>query len=120
MELTQRTIIKTNFLYLLFMFLLIITILPPEAYAGGTGGGLPYESWVDDILNSLTGNTAAAISVIGFIVSMLAFIFGGDDMKGWMRGLLFLVLCCSMALGANDYIHRYSGSGAEFSVKIIK
>ena len=115
----HRTLINHHYFYLLLL-LVSFFILPQEVFASETGGDLPYESWLEDLRDSITGPFALGISVIGTVVSFIALIFGGDDMKSWVRVLLVIVLIAAMALGANDYIARYAGAGAEFSTNTIK
>ena len=80
----------------------------------GSGGGLPYESWLGKLRDSLTGPVAFAVSIIGIIVAGAVLIFGGD-MNGFFRTLVFLVLVMALIVGANNLMSGFFGRGADLS-----
>ncbi|OQW86254.1 MAG: conjugal transfer protein TrbC, partial [Rhodoferax ferrireducens] len=56
-----------------------IFMAPQHAFAStGTGGSLPYESWLSSLQDSVTGPVAFALSIIGIVVAGGVLIFGGD------------------------------------------
>jgi type IV secretory pathway VirB2 component (pilin) len=57
----------------------------------GTGGSLPYESWLTNLRNSVTGPVAFALSIIGIVIAGGVLIFGGD-LNAFFRTLVFIVL----------------------------
>ena len=81
----------------------------------GTGGSLPYESWLVNLRNSVTGPVAFAISVVGIVVAGGVLIFGGD-LNGFFRTLIFLVLVMALLIGAQNVMSSFFGRAAEISM----
>ncbi len=97
---------------LLFAFILFA---PHHALASeGTGGSLPYESWLTNLRNSVTGPVAFALSIIGIVVAGGVLIFGGD-LNGFFRTLIFLVLVMALLVGAQNVMSTFFGRGAEIA-----
>lgn len=99
--------------------LLLVTLmsLPLDAMAADSGnsatdGGLPFDSWLTKVRNSMTGPVAYTLSIVGIIVAGGILIFGGD-LNGFFRSLIFLVLVMALLLGANTLIQSITGRGAE-------
>ena len=80
----------------------------------GSGGGLPYESWLGKLRDSLTGPFAFTVSIIGIVVAGSVLIFGGD-MNGFFRTLVFIVLVMALIVGVNNMMASFFGRGAELS-----
>ena len=99
----------------LFLFLAFIFLAPQHAFAStGTGGSLPYESWLTNLQNSVTGPVAFALSIIGIVVAGGVLIFGGD-LNGFFRTLMFLVLVMAFLVGAQNMMSTFFGRGAEIA-----
>lgn len=98
---------------LLFLLLaLFVFVVVPDALAStGSGGGLPYETWLESLRKSMTGPVAIIGSLVGIVASGLSLMFGGD-MNGFMRTLLFLVLIMACTVGANNLLTGLFGAGA--------
>jgi type IV secretion system protein VirB2 len=96
--------------------LLVLMLLAPHHVLGseGTGGALPYESWLTNLRNSVTGPVAFALSIIGLVVAGGALIFGGD-LNGFFRTLIFLVLVMALLVGAQNVMSSFFGRGAEIA-----
>ena len=63
----------------LVALLAFFMLAPQHAFASeGTGGSLPYESWLTNLRNSVTGPVAFALSIIGIVVAGGILIFGGE------------------------------------------
>ena len=78
------------------------TVLPEIALASvGGGGGLPYESWLVSLRNSVTGPVAFTLSIIGIVVAGGILIFGGE-LNAFFRTLIFIVLVMALLVGANN------------------
>ena len=92
----------------MFALLAFFLLAPQHAFASeGTGGSLPYEGWLTNLRNSVTGPVAFALSIIGIVVAGGILIFGGE-LNGFFRTLIFIVLvwrCPGSNLG-----HVYSAS----------
>ena len=97
---------------LLIAYLLLV---PGYAYAAeGTGGSLPYEPWLVNLRNSVTGPVAFALSLLGIVVSGGTLILGGD-LNGFFRSLMFLVLVMALLVGAQNMMSSFFGRGAEIA-----
>ncbi|MDP1615515.1 MAG: TrbC/VirB2 family protein [Methylococcales bacterium] len=99
----------------LFMVLAVVFLAPEQAYATGTAGGLPYESWLTNLQNSVTGPVAFGLSIIGIVVAGGVLIFGGD-LNGFFRTLIFIVLVMALLVGANNVMTSFFGAGAEVAL----
>ncbi len=86
---------------LLTLFLVLLA-LPEIALASiGGGGGLPYESWLVNLRNSVTGPVAFTLSIIGIVVAGGILIFGGE-LNAFFRTLIFIVLVMALLIGAQN------------------
>lgn len=101
--------------YIVLALLAIILLAPQHTFAStGTGGSLPYESWLTSLQNSVTGPVAFAISIIGIVIAGGALIFGGD-LNGFFRTLIFLTLVMALLVGAQNIMSTFFGRGAEIA-----
>ncbi len=97
----------------LWMALVLVLLLAHPAWGSeGTGGSLPYESWLTNLRNSVTGPVAFALSIIGIVIAGGVLIFGGD-LNGFFRTLVFLVLVMALLVGAQNLMGQFFGRGAE-------
>ena len=95
---TNRTMMNTNTRYLSFAWLLGLLLCQPALiWASSTSTGLPWESPINTIRDSLTGPVAVSIGAIGFFVAGGLLIFGGEiaDFTKW---LMYAVLAASIML----------------------
>jgi len=110
-KLNNSTVFYVGFFMLLMFFLLA----PQHAFASeGTGGALPYEGWLTNLRNSVTGPVAFSLSVIGIVVAGGVLIFGGD-LNGFFRTLIFIVLVMALLVGAQNVMSNFFGRGAEIA-----
>jgi len=94
---------------------LVLLLAPPHVFAAeGTGGSLPYESWLTNLRNSVTGPVAFALAMIGIVVAGGVLIFGGD-LNGFFRTLIFVVLVMALLVGAQNMMSSFFGRGAEIA-----
>lgn len=92
------------FLYpalLMFMFLALFLFANNALAAVGAGGALPYESWLVNLRNSVTGPVAFTLSIVGIVVAGGILIFGGE-LNAFFRTLIFIVLVMALLVGANN------------------
>lgn len=103
--------------YLGLLALLAFFLLAPQtAFASeGTGGSLPYEGWLTNLRNSVTGPVAFTLSLIGIVVAGGILIFGGE-LNGFFRTLIFIVLVMALLVGAQNMMSTFFGRGAEIAV----
>lgn len=96
-------------------FLMLLLALPNQVMASeGTGGSLPYEGWLTNLRNSVTGPVAFALSIIGIVIAGGVLIFGGD-LNGFFRTLIFIVLVMALLVGAQNMMATFFGRGAEIA-----
>lgn len=96
----------------LLSLLVLAVLIPQSALASvGTGGSLPYESWLESLRNSVTGPVAFALSITGIVIAGGVLIFGGD-LNGFFRTLIFLVLVMALLVGAQNVMSTFFGRGA--------
>ena len=99
----------------LVAILAFFMLAPQHAFASeGTGGSLPYESWLTNLRNSVTGAVAFALSIIGIVVAGGILIFGGE-LNGFFRTLIFIVLVMALLVGAQNMMGTFFGRGAEIA-----
>lgn len=102
------------FLGLAVLFTCLL-LLPQHAIASeGTGGSLPYESWLVNLRNSVTGPVAFTLAMLGVVVSGGVLIFGGD-LNGFFRTTTFIVLVMALLVGAQNMMSTFFGRGAEIA-----
>jgi type IV secretion system protein VirB2 len=100
---------------MLCLGLLLALCLAPDAQASeGVGGTLPYESWLMNLRNSVTGPVAFSLSMIGIVVAGGALVMGGD-LSGFFRTLIFIVLVFAFLVGAQNMMSNFFGRGAEIA-----
>lgn len=86
----------------LITFAFFILLFPEFVLASvGGGGGLPYESWLLNLRNSVTGPVAFTLSIIGIVVAGGILIFGGE-LNAFFRTLIFIVLVMALLIGAQN------------------
>ena len=105
---------KKSMIYLAFFAFLLLS--SQQAFAStGTGGSLPYESWLTSLQNSVTGPVAFALSIIGIVVAGGVLIFGGE-LNAFFRSLIFIVLVMALLIGAKNMMSTFFGQGAVLSL----
>lgn len=100
---------------LMLAVLCVFLLLPNAAHATeGSGGGLPYEGWLTNLRNSVTGPFAFTVAVVGIVVAGAVLIFGGE-LNGFIRTLIFIILVMSLIVGVNNLMAGLFGRGAEIA-----
>ena len=64
------------------MLLMLLLFAAPVAFAGGGGGGLPWETPLNRIAQSLTGPVALSISLIALRVAGGTLVLRNEDLDG--------------------------------------
>lgn len=92
--------------------LALLLLLPGTAHAAGAGGGLPYETWLQSLRDSITGPVAFALGMIGVVIAGGVLVFGGE-LNAFARTLIFLVLVMALIIGASNIMSTFfSSAGA--------
>lgn len=87
-------------------------IAPTAAFAAGTG--MPWETPLQNVLDSLTGPVAKAIAIIAIVLTGLGFAMG--ETGGTMRRLCGIVFGIAIAFAASQWGMTFFGfaGGAGF------
>jgi type IV secretory pathway VirB2 component (pilin) len=102
-----------------FGLLMLLIVLTEPSFASSTsGGGLPFDTWLTKISNSITGPFAFSVSIIGLVAAGAALIFGGD-MNGFMRSLIFIVLVLAFIIAAKNTLSAITGKGAQIGSQMV-
>ncbi len=88
--------------------ILLMLVISPIAL-GATTTGLPWESPLQTVTNSLTGPVAGFISLIAIAVCGITAAIG-QDLSGFVKTLLGIVFIISVVLGAASLIRILFGS----------
>ncbi|OQX05073.1 MAG: hypothetical protein BWK73_34505 [Thiothrix lacustris] len=64
----------------------------------GAAGGMPWETPLETVMESLTGPTAGFIALIGVFAAGAALIFGGE-MAEFTRKIVMIILLVSLMMG---------------------
>jgi type IV secretory pathway VirB2 component (pilin) len=107
--------IDNRIVFILSIFLLFFLTTHPAFASNTSGGGLPSDSWITKVSDSVTGPWAFGISVVGMVGAGAALIFGGSDINGFLRTLIFLVFVLSFIVAAKNSIAAITGQGAEIT-----
>ena len=83
----------------------------------GTGGSLPYESWLSSLRSSATGPVAFTLSLVGIVVAGGILIFGGE-LNGFFRTIIFIVLVMAFLVGAQNMMSTFFGRGAVIAMHL--
>ena len=96
----------------LAVLLTLSILLPDQAWATSTSsGGLPWESPLQTVSQSLTGPVAYAISLIGVVVTGAMLIFGGE-INEFARRIIMLVLVIALLVSATNLLSTLFSTGA--------
>jgi len=105
----------SSILAIAFLLAIFFLAASTQAHASeGIGGTLPYESWLMNLRNSVTGPVAFTLSMVGIVVAGGALVMGGD-LSGFFRTLVFIVLVLAFLVGAQNMMSNFFGRGAEIA-----
>ena len=94
--------ISAFFCFFSIIILSVLLLLAVNVQAAvGAGGALPYESWLVNLRNSVTGPVAFTLSIVGIVVAGGILIFGGE-LNAFFRTLIFIILVMALLVGANN------------------
>src|SRR5258708_130424 len=111
MRRTEQDLIALVGLALAVMLVLLI-LLPDQALASTTGGaGLPWETPLQKVRDSITGPVAYAMSLLGIVVTGAVLVFGGE-INEFVRRVIMLILVVSLMVFATDLMSTLFNAGA--------
>src|SRR6266436_10421861 len=97
----------------LVMFALLV---PMAAHAATGGGGLPWETPLMTLSNSISGPVAYTLSLIGLVVSGGVLIFMGGELNHFARVVVQVVLVISFIIAGKNTMSTFGwGGGAEIA-----
>jgi type IV secretory pathway VirB2 component (pilin) len=82
--------------------LLLLVVVAGTAHAATGGGGLPWETPLQTLSNSVTGSVAYSCSLIGIVGAGGILIFAGGQVNEFLRAVLFLVLVIALIIAAKN------------------
>ncbi len=94
----------------IFFFVFLMVLMPIQVFASTTTG-LPWESPLSTLKDSLSGPVALSISIIGIVVGGIMLVFGGE-MSEFTRRLIMIVLVVAVIIGANSLLTVLFGAGS--------
>jgi type IV secretory pathway VirB2 component (pilin) len=97
--------------WLFLSILLFLAFSPGLALAAGVGGGgLPWETPLQNVQQSLTGPVAKGVALVAIVGALGTLLFLHAEMNQFTRVIVFVVLGIGTLVGANAFL---SGSGAQ-------
>lgn len=97
---------------MLFSVALAVFVQASVALAASSGQGLPWEGPLETLVNSLSGPVAFGISVVGIAGSLIALIFGGSEISGFIKVMVYIVLVISFLLAIPTVLTTLFGASA--------
>jgi len=91
--------------------LLLSMMLAGPALASSGGGGLPWESPLQQIQQSITGPVAGFIALAAVAIAGGMLIFGGE-LNDFARRLCYIALVGGVLLGATQIVALFGATGA--------
>ena len=89
--------------------LCVILVFPDLGFAAdAAGGGLPWDSPLKKLVDSLTGDVAKAVSLLGIFATFAALVFGGE-INDFTRAIIRVVLAISGMLFATSILSGLFG-----------
>jgi type IV secretory pathway VirB2 component (pilin) len=94
----------------------MVLCAPHTAHAATGGAGLPWETPLTTLSNSVTGNVAYAVSLIGIVGAGGVLIFAGGQVNEFLRAVLFCVLVIAFIIAAKNTLTAFGfAAGAEIT-----
>lgn len=91
----------------------VLSSVPARAFASaGSGGGLPYEDWLNSLRNSVTGPVAFTVSIVALVGAGASLIFQPGEMNTFLRTFIYFICVVSFVIAANNIMSGFFGHGA--------
>lgn len=109
---TQKNVKKILGVALMLFVVAALLLIPDFAHAAGAGGsGMPWESPLQKLVDSLTGPVAIGISILCILGAGLALAFGGE-ITGFVRTMIVIVLVVAVIVFAAGFLTQLTGKSA--------
>jgi type IV secretory pathway VirB2 component (pilin) len=97
----------------IWMLTLLLMVAAQAAWAGGAGGGgLPWETPLNRVAQSMTGPVALSISLIALMVAGGTLVFGGELSEFARRSCVAVLAIAFLVLGAGFMTTLFGVGGA--------
>ena len=100
---------KTLSLLLVATLAILAVIVMSDPAFASSGGGLPWETPLNKVKDSLSGPVALAVGVIAFFAGGAMLVFGGE-MTDFARRSALVVLACGFLLGGSNLLTTLYGT----------
>ena len=95
---------------------LVLSVSARTAHAATGGAGLPWETPLTTLSNSVTGPVAYSVSLIGIVGAGGILIFAGGQVNEFLRAVLFCVLVIAFIIAAKNTLTAFGfAAGAELT-----
>ena len=109
---TQKNVKKILGVALMLFVVAALLLVPDFAHAAGAGGsGMPWESPLQKLVDSLTGPVAIGISILCILGAGLALAFGGE-ITGFVRTMIVIVLVVAVIVFAAGFLTQLTCKSA--------
>lgn len=98
--------------YRVILMVVLLAVAQQAAWAGGGGAGLPWETPLSRVANSLTGPVALSISLIALMVAGGTLVFGGELSEFARRSCVAVLAIAFLVLGAGFMTALFGVGGA--------
>ena len=93
------------------MFGALFLLSPGVAHASTAGGGLPWDSILQTLVQDITGPVAFSISLLAMVACGAALIFGGE-INEFIRRMIMLVLVAAFLVTVTNFASALGIAGA--------
>ena len=101
------------------VLLVVALLLPVAAHAATGGGGLPWETPLQTLSNSISGPVAYGVSLIGLVVCGGVLIMMGGELNHFARTVIQAVLVISFIVAGKNTMSTFGwGAGAQIGNRV--
>ena len=105
---------------MLVLLSVVFVVVAGTAHAATGGGGLPWETPLQTLSNSVTGSVAYSVSLIGIVGAGGVLIFAGGMVNEFLRAVLFCVLVIAFIIAAKNTMTAFGfAAGAEIGIEEV-
>jgi type IV secretory pathway VirB2 component (pilin) len=106
---------------LFFLFSSVLLVAAGTAHAATGGAGLPWETPLTQLSNSVSGPVAYSISIVGIVGAGGILIFSGGHCSEFLRAIFFIVLVISFVIAAKNTLTAFGfAAGATVQVERVE